>query len=1353
MNFARLKSSVLCACLLAIPVLCFCDELTVQIKTEPEGNKLPFEVNFIAEASGGISPYYFTWNFGDGRSSTLNKINHFYRELGRYTVKLYVFDESGSEARASKDINIIGRSSAFDQETLMVEHYTDTSKVHIILGDINNENILWLGTNGGLIKHNTNNSVQQIFLSEFPGSYIKDLIQDNDGNLWFSTQNSKSDNEGRVLVRFVQNLQEWKIYSKDNSTLPHNNINDLFLAKDGLLWIATDNGIASYSNTSDKWFSYPNSLEKEVVKIYELSNGDLLATSANDNALFFSISNSDWEYWEHAPHTNIVQFNNGDFLYCIDEELDFYIPIPIIYKWNYQSGKYICDRIDLREIDNDFFFGGLSYHLHFCNNNVVIVDSVLTLANHFKGSGYVISVIDSNSFTIISQELFYLHSINFFESDDCNLWIGTSNGLIRYNCLLNKQFIYDNLNGFPFFNVLSFLKDENGTIFISVNDTLHDESFLYNISLRDDDNLVINARYLLNQKMSNQINTIKQVKNEDIWFATDKGLIVYTPNNNNMKNCRNVYNKNSIYQINEKESSIPFGTDWSPEIYSLEEMNDGEFFATDYNGILKYSYDTDQWAVINQCNTNMPALQMHKMIYLDNTFFMAATDIGLIQFQLEVVPSIYVKNLQRIIFNSKCNNSVLSLIQTRNKDFWLGTHDGLLQIKYQDFQNNLERQGFQNICADECISSYKNFLSVWTSVFEKYTICEASYTNIEDEYYYISKDIFDSNNSKLPTNQVNTLHQSSDGKIWVGTSEGLANYNNDQKLWTVYDHIATLESNNINAIFQTIDDSIWVGTTKGLARLNPDTNEWNIIEQGNNDFSNYNITCLLQANNGDIWVGTKGSGALKLKMQNTVDSPGKLILIAGGDASEKNELWETTEHLCKTIYRVFTNRTFKNSDIYFISPKSWFDINIDGFNDHVVDCPRQDDQPISLDNIEYAITDWATLERTQKGNLFLYLVGHGFPLDNSNENASFQITSKVKLYADQLNQWINDYEVKTKEENNIGHVFVIIEACYAGNFIKDLEKEGRTIISATDNHIARYTERGIQSFSQYFIQKLSANKTIEEAFCYSKERLKQFSKTSDQRPQLIDPFDISRKTKIGDDTVHASPWPEILSVEKSDIIQNSISFTVTTNISATYVWASVLSPVDITTTRKSDQKINDQRFQLFSKNSSYQFSNTYEKLDTSGIYEFTFWANDRLGNIDVFDPIRVYITDENHGFIEGTLSFELEGVDISFDYQNIDISILDIDHHTKTYVNSDGSFSIFDVLPGTYRIKISPPHFAPYIVSNVDVIKDKQTQLNQIPVELTPSCNNFVCDPDCDEKVSLKDVIIFLQKLTETNSI
>jgi len=66
---------------------------------------VPLTVNFNGSASGGVLPYTYHWDFGDGNASSEQNPSHTYMATGTYTVTLTVIDYT-LEASATDTISV-----------------------------------------------------------------------------------------------------------------------------------------------------------------------------------------------------------------------------------------------------------------------------------------------------------------------------------------------------------------------------------------------------------------------------------------------------------------------------------------------------------------------------------------------------------------------------------------------------------------------------------------------------------------------------------------------------------------------------------------------------------------------------------------------------------------------------------------------------------------------------------------------------------------------------------------------------------------------------------------------------------------------------------------------------------------------------------------------------------------------------------------------------------------------------------------------------------------------------------------------------------------------------------------------
>ncbi len=230
-------------------------------------------------------------------------------------------------------------------------------------------------------------------------------------------------------------------------------------------------------------------------------------------------------------------------------------------------------------------------------------------------------------------------------------------------------------------------------------------------------------------------------------------------------------------------------------------------------------------------------------------------------------------------------NTVTSILQTRDGYLWLGTQEGL--VRFDGVQFTVYDRGntaaFENNHVQALCESRDG--SLWIGIFgggllhykggafsrmptddnsisnvDVAYICEASdgaiwyATNALGVYRYKNGllrryTIHDG----LPSDQVNSLLIDSQGDIWIGTVAGLACMRNGTVVnYTTRDG---LSDNSITALYQDQQGILWIGTMHGL----------NSFCRGT--FSSYGprkgllndlVRCLYMDREGSLWVGTSG---------------------------------------------------------------------------------------------------------------------------------------------------------------------------------------------------------------------------------------------------------------------------------------------------------------------------------------------------------------------------------------------------------------------------------------------------------------------------------------------------------------
>lgn len=196
------------------------------------------------------------------------------------------------------------------------------------------------------------------------------------------------------------------------------------------------------------------------------------------------------------------------------------------------------------------------------------------------------------------------------------------------------------------------------------------------------------------------------------------------------------------------------------------------------------------------------------------------------------------------------SNEILSIHEDKAGNLWVGTGGGSLSLydrKNDAFINFPSGAGANSITSNvinAICSDYKG--KVWIAHWDGICILDPA-TRL------ISKlpEGFPKSNTFI-TKPAIFLFEDSRHIMWIGTNDGLYQYNPQTKILEEYLHsvdTSSLVNNNITAITEDKKGNLWIGTVEGISMLKP----------GSKKFINYrqnNIVNAIAVDDNKIWVGT-----------------------------------------------------------------------------------------------------------------------------------------------------------------------------------------------------------------------------------------------------------------------------------------------------------------------------------------------------------------------------------------------------------------------------------------------------------------------------------------------------------------
>lgn len=205
-------------------------------------------------------------------------------------------------------------------------------------------------------------------------------------------------------------------------------------------------------------------------------------------------------------------------------------------------------------------------------------------------------------------------------------------------------------------------------------------------------------------------------------------------------------------------------------------------------------------------------------------------------------------------------NTVFSMIQSRQGYIWFGTFEGLVRfdgLKFTVFDHS-NTPAIKDNWITALYEDDEGRLWIGTGSDRFYT---GGGSNV-GSLIMLKDDQFTSYelNDGLQNSFVNAISQCSDGNIWVGTRNGLYRFNPDMpgsprfESFTIKDG---LSDNFVTAIYQDRSGTLWVGTLGGLNEGEMSQKEKIIFRiHSDDEIKGKRIYALLQDHRGDVWVGS-----------------------------------------------------------------------------------------------------------------------------------------------------------------------------------------------------------------------------------------------------------------------------------------------------------------------------------------------------------------------------------------------------------------------------------------------------------------------------------------------------------------
>ena len=472
---------------------------------------------------------------------------------------------------------------------------------------------------------------------------------------------------------------------------------------------------------------------------------------------------------------------------------------------------------------------------------------------------------------------------DIFQDSEGYIWLGTNDGLNRYNGYEFKIYNYEEYqNSISHNGITDITEDKYGNIWVNtvsgvnkinkktekisnyteINGKIKEDSTTEIIVTKDNNILVgtyeglniYNAKedrfdIILEQKdgiLSSCIYSIDEDINGNIWIGTELGL--------------NKLSKD--FKVLETYTS-------ESEIYNIfcDDENGFVWAGSDSSGLLKIDTKTKEVKqYINNIEdlNSLPANQVGAIIRDSKGNLWVGTTNGLARYN-EKNDSFDVYKNKVYDKNSLVYNDVGSIIEDREGILWVGTYSG---ISIFDTESSIK---YYNAGLDDGYLLSENMVHGIYEDDEGY-LWVGSRTkgvNIIDRENNTSKSINMENNNVIQSNSINDITGYKDF-IFVATDAGVLKINKKENTIQNYNLEDGLIGENVKDIFVCDKNYLWIGSTNGLNLLDIENDK--IIDMTDYVDEGSYVRYIYQGQDGSYYIGFLRDGGLGIIEPNSKET-------------------------------------------------------------------------------------------------------------------------------------------------------------------------------------------------------------------------------------------------------------------------------------------------------------------------------------------------------------------------------------------------------------------------------------------------------------------------------------------------
>ena len=486
-----------------------------------------------------------------------------------------------------------------------------------------------------------------------------------------------------------------------------------------------------------------------------------------------------------------------------------------------------------------------------------------------------------------------------FQDSEGYMWIGTQNGLNKFDGYTFEHFFYDPADTTTLSNswIFDITEDRNGFLWIGTKEGLNkydknegrfsrirltghgdgpEDNYVYGLAV-DDAFLFVNHSPSLSiidletgviSSFRNRLESggalydkgfpILRHNSGELWIGSVNGLCIFNPN------------ERVFEYFSEDQPAMKFLSE--DHITSLLEEESGNVLIGTENGLYHYNQETGRIARYMP-DMNDPGSLSHPYIqsmYRDHSGnIWIGTDGGGLN-RTTGIPSAGSPSFTH--YRNLADNSnfighdiVLSLFEDRSHNLWIGTIAGLdmTDLKKKSIRTYRKSDDPYNVdLSDNVIASVfedgdrRLWIGTWgkgLNILDRET---------EAVSYYLAES---EGERHIPENHVHVIFRDSNSRIWIGTRNGVSILDRRSNTFVpVGEYFGTddfdyFQNNRVYCMIENSDGTYWIGTGNGICILDTGSGRKRLLRQDNGAqlaISSNLVYSLLEDRDHEIWIAT-----------------------------------------------------------------------------------------------------------------------------------------------------------------------------------------------------------------------------------------------------------------------------------------------------------------------------------------------------------------------------------------------------------------------------------------------------------------------------------------------------------------